>query len=351
MTSARDDDELPARLVLGSIALFWAGWIALMTARAALLAFDDPLAMLWRRGLAAIAGALLTLIFWRVLRRIRSRAPARLALAALAGAVPATIAFAVVNWALFYALPTAATAADVARWGYGPVLRYAVIDTSVSWFFFFAGWGLTYLFLAAGHRAQRAERLGADAELRALRFQLNPHFLFNALNTLAELIVEDAAAAERMVLDLSALLRRMLAERPDARVTLADEIALQRHYLAIEQQRFAGRLSVAIDVPDALGRVPVPALILQPLVENAVKHGLDATSAPTAIAIRAGEEDDALVVCVTNTGGGGAVGRDGFGIGLANIRDRLRLLHGAAASLSAGPTPGGWSATIRLPHG
>lgn len=348
---AADPAELPARLVLGSIGLFWVGWIALMSARAGLLNFEEPVAMLLRRVIAAIAGGVLTLLFWRVLRRVQARRPAALALAALAGAIPATMLFAVVNWALFYAWPTAATRADVARWGADAVFRYAVIDTSVSWYFFFAGWGLTYLFLAAGHRAQRAERLEADAVLKALRFQLNPHFLFNALNTLADLIAEDRAAADRMVLDLSALLRRMLVDSSDASVPLADEIALQRHYLAIEQARFGGRLTVTIELPEALSHVRVPALILQPLVENAVKHGLDASATPTTITIRVRVEDGALILSVTNTGGGAVSRRPGFGIGVDNVRERLRLLHGGAAALTTEPLADGWRATIRLPHG
>ncbi len=351
MSRVAAPDELPARLVLGSIALFWAGWIVLMSGRAVLLGFDEPLAMLWRRGIAAVAGAMLTLLFWRVLWRVRTWRPAGLALAALAGAIPATVAFAVANWWLFYGWPTTATADDIARWGAARVFRYAVIDTSISWFFFFAGWGLTYLFLAAGHRAQQAERFQADAELRALRYQLNPHFLFNALNTLAELVAEDAPAAERMVLDLSALLRRMLVDTPDATVPLAEEFALQRHYLSIEQQRFAGRLDVAVDLPDALAGRLVPALILQPLVENAVKHGLDRGTATVRLMVCAARDEAGLVLSVRDTGARCSTGRAGFGIGLANIRDRLHLLYGPAAELVAGPVEDGWCATIRLPGG
>jgi two-component system, LytTR family, sensor kinase len=350
VSRAAEPDELPARLVLGSIAFFWAGWIVLMTARAVLLGFEEPLALLERRGVAAIAGGMLTLLFWRMLRRVRAGRPATLTLAALAGAVPATVAFAVVNWALFYAWPTASTAADVARWGSVRVFRYAVVDTSVSWFFFFAGWGLTYLFLAAAHRARQAERLGAEAELRALRYQLNPHFLFNALNTLADLVAVDAVAAERMVLDLSALLRRMLVDTPDATVPLAEEFALQRHYLAIEQRRFEGRLTVSLDLPQALANRCVPALILQPLVENAVKHGLDG-AAPVRIAVAAKRHGAGLALTVRNTGPWRSTARSGFGIGLANTRDRLRLLHGPEATLVAGPADDGWCATIRLPGG
>ena len=118
----------------------------------------------------------------------------------------------------------------MARWGYAAVFRYAVIDTSVSWFFFFGGWAILYLFLRTAARSSAAEHASAQAQLRALRYQINPHFLFNALNALAELVQTGRSdEADRMILDLSALLRRMLDDVdavPD--VSLAEEIDLQR---------------------------------------------------------------------------------------------------------------------------
>lgn len=347
--------DLPPRAVIASIAIFWAGWIVLMSLRALLLGFAEPGDLLPRRLLAALGGAALTFLFWRALRWVRSDRPALIAIAALAGAIPATIAFATLNWFLFYGWnPPPSIAADVARWGYASVLRYAVVDTSVSWFFFFGGWAILYLFLRAAARSADAEKASARAELRALRYQINPHFLFNALNALADLVQSGRAAdADRMILDLSALLRRMLNDAdaaPDA--SLADEIDLQRLYLALEARRFEKRLRVVIKLGDDVAETPVPRLILQPLVENAVKYALGASHAIVTISITAIAMGSRLILTVDDDGCARTEGISGFGIGLTNVRDRLRARYGAAASLTAGPRPnGGYSAQVELPRG
>lgn len=346
--------DLPRRAVLASIAIFWSGWIVLMSLRALLLGFADPGDLLPRRLLAALGGAVLTALFWRALRWVRGDRPALIAITALAGAIPATIAFACLNWFLFYGWdPPPSIAADIARWGYASVFRYGVVDTSVSWFFFFGGWAILYLFLRAAARSAAAEKAGAQAELRALRYQINPHFLFNALNALADLVQTGRAAdADRMILDLSALLRRMLGEADAApEVPLADEIELQRLYLALEARRFEDRLHVEIDLPDRLADTLVPRLILQPLVENAMKYALGASHGAVTIRIAAAMADQRLLLTVEDDG---RAHRDaaGFGIGLANIRERLRLRYGAAAELIAGPrASGGYRAAIELPYG
>ncbi|GAA0731882.1 sensor histidine kinase [Sphingomonas japonica] len=347
--------DLPARAVIVSIACFWIGWIALMSLRAALLDFAEPSDLLVRRIVAALAGAALTLVFWRGLRFVRSDRPVRIALAALIGAIPATIAFACVNWFLFYGWhPPASLAADVARWGYVRVWRYAVIDTSVSWFFFFGGWAILYLFLRAAARSAAAEKASMQAQLRALRYQIHPHFLFNALNALADLVQTGRGDdADRMILDLSALLRRMLSEddgAPD--IPLADEVDLQRLYLALEARRFEHRLRVEIDLPDELADTPVPRLILQPLVENAVKYAVGGSHAVVTIRIAAEADARGLLLVVEDDGSARSDASSGFGIGLANVRDRLQVVYGDTARLVAGSRAGGgYRASIALPHG
>ncbi|WP_375391790.1 sensor histidine kinase [uncultured Sphingomonas sp.] len=346
--------DLPRRAVLASIAIFWSGWIVLMSLRALLLGFAEPGDLLPRRLLAALGGAALMVLFWRGLRWVRGDRPAPVAVAALVGAVPATIAFACLNWFLFYGWnPPPSIAADVARWGYASVFRYEVVDTSVSWFFFFGGWAILYLFLRAAARSAAAEKAGAQAELRALRYQINPHFLFNALNALAELVQTGRAAdADCMILDLSALLRRMLGEADAApEVPLADEIDLQRLYLALEARRFEDRLRVEIDLPDRLAGTLVPRLILQPLVENAVKYALGASHDVVTIRIAAELANHHLVLTVDDDGPARDAPAAGFGIGLSNVRERLRLRYGAAAELIASPRAGGgYRARIELPH-
>ncbi|MEG3123390.1 sensor histidine kinase [Sphingomonas sp. GB1N7] len=347
--------DLPARAVVASIVAFWIGWIALMSLRATLLGFAEPGDLLIRRIAAAAAGVLLTTLFWRGLRFVQSDRPVLIALAALIGAIPATTAFACVNWFLFYGwYPPASLAADVARWGYARVFRYGVIDTSVSWFFFFVGWAVLYLFLRAAARSIAAETASADAQLRALRYQINPHFLFNALGALADLVQTGRADdADRMILDLSALLRRMLNDADAApNVSLAEEIDLQRLYLALETRRFENRLRVEIDLPDDLAALPVPRLILQPLVENAVKYAVGGSHAVVTIRIAAVADARRLTLIVDDDAAAGDIAASGFGIGLANVRDRLLAIYGNEASLAAGRRDdGGFRARIEMPCG
>lgn len=193
----------------------------------------------------------------------------------------------------------------------------------------------------------------ADAQLRALRYQINPHFLFNALNALADLVQTGRADdADRMILDLSALLRRMLNDA-DAlpEVSLADEIDLQRLYLALEARRFENRLRYEIDLPVALAQTSVPRLILQPLVENAVKYAVGTSHDVVTITISAIAENQRLMLMVVDDGCARPEATPGFGIGLANVGDRLRMHYGAAASLTAGPVQRGYCAQIELPLG
>lgn len=352
--SSHAADDLPARAVIASIAIFWFGWIVMMSVRAELLGFAEPFDLLPRRLAASLGGSALTFLLWRILSQVRGTSPIRMAAAALAAAVPATIAFASINWFFFYGWnPPASLAADVARWGYAAVFRYNVVDASVSWFFFFCGWATLYLFLRAAARSAAAEKAMADAQLRALRYQINPHFLFNALNALADLVQTGRADdADRMILDLSALLRRMLNDA-DAlpEVSLADEIDLQRLYLALEARRFENRLRYEIDLPVALAQTSVPRLILQPLVENAVKYAVGTSHDVVTITISAIAENQRLMLMVVDDGCARPEATPGFGIGLANVGDRLRMHYGAAASLTAGPVQRGYCAQIELPLG
>lgn len=352
-------DVLPARLVGGSVLAFWAGFVLLMSARAAVLGFAEAGDLVVRRLACAVGGVALTFVFWGVLRRLRGAALSLQVAAAFAGAAPVTAAFATLNWWLFYGLsPPPSLAADVARWGFWRVFRYNVIDASVSWFFFFAGGALFLLMLqyamgaaASARRASEAERAAHVAELRALRYQLNPHFLFNSLNALSCLVLEGRPRdADRMILELSALLRRILADTPEGDVPLEDEFELQRLYLAIEARRFGERLTVRLDLPPQLARAHVPPLLLQPLVENAIKHGVARTRAPVQVAVTARTEGRLLVLEVSDTGSADPTDGEGFGIGLSNVRERLALRHPSGAALAAGHRAGGgYVARITLP--
>ncbi len=155
-------------------------------------------------------------------------------------------------------------------------------DAMVVWLFFFAAWSAYYLAaqaqaqaLTAQRRASEAESAAQSAQLQALRYQINPHFLFNTLNSLSSLVMTGRSnRAETMLLALSTFFRSSLSLDPSADVTLAEEIDLQRLYLDIEKARFPDRLHVEIDVPEELEQARLPALLLQPIVENAIKYGV-----------------------------------------------------------------------------
>ena len=144
------------------------------------------------------------------------------------------------------------------------------------------------------------------AQLRALRYQINPHFLFNTLNSLSTLVLKQRTEeAERMILNLSNFFRTSLTSDPAADVALSDEIGMQRLYLDIEKIRFPDRLSVAVDVPADLEDARVPGMILQPLVENAIKHGVAKSSRPVTVTIRARANGGSFHLTVEDDADGG----------------------------------------------
>ncbi len=174
------------------------------------------------------------------------------------------------------------------------------------------------------------ESLLHQAQLEALRSQLHPHFLFNTLHSIAELIHENPPLAEQMVLRLADLLREVLKAPVQQEVPLADEIEFIKSYLEIEQMRLGDRLTVAWDLAGETLAARVPSLVLQPLVENAVQHGVAALARPGRIAIQARHEDGFLHLQVRDTGPGlpPAHATNGNGIGLSNTESRLRRLYG-----------------------
>ncbi len=204
----------------------------------------------------------------------------------------------------------------------------------------------------------RLEAQLADARLSALRMQLNPHFLFNTLHAVSALVERDPAGVRRIVARLSTLLRRTLDETTPREVPLRDELDFLRDYLDIQRVRFQGSLEVVEDVaPDTLDAL-VPNLILQPLVENAVEHGVSRVEAGTGrLVLRARRAPtpantggDRLVLEVEDNGPGLTAAGDRDGVGLGNTRARLEALYGEAQALTLRPAPaGGTVATITLP--
>ncbi len=208
-------------------------------------------------------------------------------------------------------------------------------------------------------RERALVRQTAEAELVALRAQINPHFLFNALNTVAALISERPDEAEATVEHLAGLFRDVLNASGQALVPLRDELRLVERYLNVEQARFGDALAVTFDVaPEALDRL-VPAFAVQTLVENAVKHGIERKRGGGRVDLTAQIEGESLRVDVVDTGAGLApsIGGDGatpettaiYGVGLSNVDRRLAQLYGADARLTVCPDPPGTRATLTLP--
>ena len=220
-------------------------------------------------------------------------------------------------------------------------------DIALGRYFLLLAWAALYLALGYAEHARAAERregeyrrAAKNAELRSLRYQVNPHFLFNTLNSLSALVLSGKTqAAETMIQTISTFYRRSLAGDPTSDVPLEEEIRLQRLYLEIEAVRFPSRLKVAYEIPEALENACVPGMILQPLVENSVKYGV----APV--------EHGRLVLTVADDGPGASLdaGVAGTGIGLQNVRDRLAARFGSEASVVSGSTGSGYATIIRIP--
>ena len=189
-----------------------------------------------------------------------------------------------------------------------------------------------------------------DAHMLALRFQLNPHFLFNTLNAISSLVVVGRPGeAEEMIDRLASFLRASLTADPIGLVTLDDEFEMLGSYLDIESVRFGERLAVEIDLPPGLSEACIPPFLLQPLVENAIKYAVAPVSRTVQVLISAREEAGELVLRVVDDGDGCGDVKSGTGVGLRNIRERLRLRYGAAAKLSLRIDQFGCRAEVRLP--
>ena len=222
-----------------------------------------------------------------------------------------------------------------------------------------AGFARIY-YLEKQERQAEAERLEARAEaleaqltearLDALRMQLNPHFLFNTLHAVSTLVDRDPDGVRRMIARLSELLRHVLDEDAPQEVALADELDFLDDYLDIQAIRFQGALDATIDIPPALHDAQVPNLILQPVVENAIKHGASQVRGIGRIDVQGRRDDDRLVLTVQDNGPGLAAD-PADGLGLRNVRARLQALYGDDHTVRFDtPSNGGTRVTLALPY-
>jgi signal transduction histidine kinase len=202
----------------------------------------------------------------------------------------------------------------------------------------------------AGRRVLASEIAHREAELRALRAQVDPHFLFNSLNSIAGLTNADPERAREMCQRLADFLRESLAVGASPRISLQREVALAEQYLNVEQARFGQRLAIRASVAAASADVPVPPLILQPLVENAVRHGIATCLDGGTIEIAARRAGERVVIEVVNPRDVEG-GRAGTGLGLDLVRRRLAASFGGDAALRVEPSPSGYRVSVTIPVG
>ncbi|HEY1124525.1 MAG TPA: histidine kinase [Sphingobium sp.] len=238
-----------------------------------------------------------------------------------------------------------------------PLIRERFGRNFLSHLYLCSATGALFIFLVEARRTEaqrlerlRAEALAADARMAALRLQMNPHFLFNALNGVSSLIMSgETEAAETMVSRLADFLRRTLKADPAVLVPLSEELGTVDAYLQIEQARFEGRMRVEIDCAADLKDIPVPSFVLQPLAENAVKHGVARSRVPVTVHVRARRQGHMLLLSVQDDAEGKAEAAPGLGLGNGNIAERLKGRYGLRASITGGATARGFVAEVRIP--
>ena len=387
-------EDGPARVpfvtVLASIVGLWVCYFTLISLRSLALDLGFEEEMVWRRALVCLAGVVIMLGMWLVLRLFDDKPLWSKITAALLLSLPVAVMLAQANQIAFRSveeralrrmaeqqglqvrrddsgdllvekpLPNASGAVTISRQSEELRVWQSLAEIAFGRYFMLLTWCALYLAFLTGEKARAAERregafkrAAKAAELRSLRYQVNPHFLFNTQNSLSALVLTGkTAAAERMIQTMSTFYRRSLTSDPTSDVTLQEEFDLQKLYLDIETARFPERLEARFDLPDALAGAHIPGMILQPLVENSVKHAVAPSSGKVVITVTAREEYGRLVVTVADNGAGLAKSgeaRPGFGIGLGNVQQRLAARFGDEATVVSGPTSEGYATHLRLP--
>ena len=384
------------RLAVQSIIGFWAFYLVTVLLRG--LFSDEAAAAMIFRALNAGVGLVLTVLIYVAIRLIaRDGTVRQMALTAAATALPAAIIMATTSLQLATMVdPMGHETSEIrTREGVSIVQRgnnvrivpqdgnemeinlpplqemlkdklpRIIADATVTWYFLLATWCAFFIAMTEQRRTRVAETRAATAEtaahaaqVRALRYQVNPHFLFNTLNSLSSLVMSGRAdRAENMLMALSTFFRTSLSIDPSANVSLSEEIALQRLYLDIEKVRFPDRLHVTIDIPPDLADARVPALILQPIVENAIKYGVSTTTSRVEVTITAHRLDGGrMQLDIANRVANGSAGKErtsptheGTGLGLTNVCQRLAAHFGNRADCRFGPVPGGYVVSLALP--
>jgi two-component system, LytTR family, sensor kinase len=329
----------------------WSGYFALGYLQA--MAHGKPAGYWMVPFTAASTGAVVTLGLRWVLRACWNMPPARL----LALAVVTVLACSVVidtmtRTVLVGFCETCSPMNHAARMAYSLSYIYVVL----AWAGLYTGIKLYRQLQNETRRALAARSIAHQAQLKMLRYQLNPHFLFNTLNAISTLVLDrDHGTANRMVQGLSAFLRHSLDNDPMQRVTLRQELDALTLYLDIEKIRFAERLRIETAIDEDCWRALLPSLLLQPLVENAIKYAVARQVAGGLLRIEARREGAQLVLKVVDNGPGcgsleGDILPPGKGVGLRNTRERLQVLYGDTGTLAARNLDPGMEVTLRLPY-
>ncbi len=351
-----------------SILGFWLFYFMVLTLRTAVGDWPAPGEMALRRIFVTMLGIGVTYLLYLLIKQFEDRALSTRIITAFAAAIPCAIAIALTNFYVFNiynpeSLFDPKHIDEMRKYMEEENFAFkAIFEDTFSRFFFMISWASLYLALSYAGEVRTVERKAArcaqaaqDAELRSLRYQVNPHFLFNTLNSLSTLVMrEKPEEAEEMILNLSKFYRTSLSGDPLEDVPLSEEVHLQNLYLDIEAVRFPNRLKTEVHIPDDLLNMLVPGLILQPLVENAIKHGVSHSKRPVTISISARAEGDHLILTVADDADPKPVdiadSEKSSGIGLANVRDRLETRFGREASLQTVlPEGGGYIAQLTLP--
>jgi signal transduction histidine kinase len=357
------------RLAVLTIIGFWIFHFIVVSLRSALLNFPSVTELAQRRLFVTLIGIFLTWLLYLILRNFDRRPLGQRVATACFLAIPCAFSIAYVNFYVFNIYDPAGIFVDLdpnsgpkdLAEQLGMTAWQEVSEIAITRYFFIIAWAALYLALGYAQEVREAERTTSryaqaaqEAELRSLRYQVNPHFLFNTLNSLSSLVITGRnAAAEAMIQNISSFYRSSLSLDPLEDVALDEELALQKRYLEIETVRYPDRLKTRFDIESGVGNTKIPAMILQPLVENAIKYGVGRTNRPVTVEISAKRQAGNIVIAVSDDGESAqnvATTRStGAGIGLSNVKDRLEARYAKRARLETGPGKhGGFAAKIIL---
>jgi two-component system, LytTR family, sensor kinase len=336
-------------------ALFWAAMFAMHTTQMLLANENENWHTIRWRGAMNVLAFILCIPLGKVIGATLSK-PMRRRLLAIGGAcLPIAVLYALVGHHVWNSvlgnppMPYSTLASLIIQSQYNIIL-----------FLLWCAFCSAILYAAQLQERERsllqAQVLAREAELKMLRYQINPHFLFNTLNAVSALIVTgQALAADAMINKLARFFRNALSRESTAKVTLEEELRVQLEYLDIELTRFPDRLSWSTQIEPGLEKALLPHLLLQPLFENAIKHGVARTSAPVELQLSAQRKGGELLVRLANEARTARLKPDlqgtvaGEGVGLANVARRLENFYGAQAGLSVVQRDGRFTVELRLP--